>query len=243
MPDLTGTPPPRIPPHVLAANPTPLDLLILGAETPDPVRLPEYITLAKEAGLHREKRIQEEKAAVAEERLLTQARAPVEEFLKTLNLELQRMKIPSWDEFLNNLTACDSRALSDQVWPLEYQVTFVKDSKDRLEVRIRASRLRRLEVTLERCKIDAFESKLLCAISVLKTETAMAEIREQEGGAVIFGKRSETLRQAAREAIRQVSLAEDALRQERNAQLAAEQTRMATGTVSRAEVASAIPTL
>jgi len=226
----------RLPP-----NPTPLDLLIAGAETPDPALLPEYITMATEAGPHRVRRIHEEEAAFAEERMLMHTRGSVEDLLSKLKLELQKLRIPSWDELLDNITACDSLALSERLRPIEYQVVFVSDAKDRLEVRIAAARLRRMEATLERCKIEAFESQLLCAISVLKTETAMAAIREQEGGAVVFGKRSQMLRQASCEAARQVGLAEDALRQERNAQLTAEQTRMAQGTITRAAIASAIP--
>jgi hypothetical protein len=222
-------------------NPTRLDLLMAGAETPAPALLPEYLRMAKETGPCRKVRIQDEQAAFAEERLLAQTRGSVEELRVKFSLELQKTRIPSWDEYLDNITACDSLALSERLRPLEYHVTFITDAKDRLEVRIRAARLRRLEATLERCKIEALESQLLCAISVLKTETAMATIREQEGGAVVFGKRSEMLHQAALEAMRQVGVAEDALRQERNAQLAAEQTRMAQGTITRADAASAIP--
>jgi hypothetical protein len=130
--------------------------------------------------------------------------------------------------------------LSEQLRPLESQLSFLKDAGDRLEVRIATARLRRLEATLERRKIESFESQLIYAISVLRTETAMAAIREDEGGAVVFGKRSIALREASLEAGRQVALAENELRQERSRQVTAEQTHLAQGTLNRAQVASAI---
>src|ERR1017187_7317777 len=234
MPEMAGPWALRLPP-----NATPLDMLIAGAVTPDPALLEGYLKLAKETGPHRLKRIQDETAAIADENTLTHTRGMMNDLLRTLTSELQKLWIPGWDELLDNPTASDSLALSERLRPIEYQVTFVRDSQDRLEVRIAAARLRRLEATWERKKIEGFESQLLCAISVLETETKMATIREQEGGAVVFGKRSQTLRQAASEAMRQVGLAEDALRQERKAQLATEQVQMAQGTITRAAIASA----
>src|ERR1035437_2884803 len=225
----------------LPPNPSPLDLLMQGAETPDPALLPEYMVMAKEAGLQREKRIHDEEAAFADERRLTGTRGNVGALFASLQEQLRKRWLPSWDELLDNVTACDSLLLSEQLRPLEYQLSFVKDAADRLEFRIAAARLRRLEASLERRKIEGFESQLIYAISVLKTETAMAAIREDEGGAVVFGKRSIALRQASLEAMRQVDLAETALREERNRQLTAEQTHLAQGTLTRAAIASAIP--
>jgi len=212
-----------------------------GAETPDPALLPEYMLMAKEAGPRREKRIHDEEAAFADERRLTGTRKDVSTLITSLQERLRNRWIPSWDELLDNITACDSLALSEQLTPLESQLSFVKDAADRLELRIATARLRRLEASLERRKIESFESQLLYAISVLKTETAMAAIREDEGGAVVFGKRSIALREASLEEGRQVALAETALREERNRQLTAEQTHLAQGTLTRAAIASAIP--
>jgi hypothetical protein len=225
----------------LPPNPTPLDLLMAGAEVPDLAVLPEYIAMAKEAGLRREKRIHDQEAAFADERRLTGTRGEVSALYAGLQEQLRKQWIPAWDELLDNPTACDTLLLSEQLRPLEYQLSFVKDAADRLQIRVDAARLRRLEATLERRKIESFESQLLYAISVLKTETAMAAIREDEGGAVVFGKRSIALRQASLEAMRQVDLAETALRDERNRQVTAEQIQLAQGTITRAAIASAIP--
>lgn len=225
----------------LPQNPTDLDLIIAGAKTPDPALLPQYIALAKEAGPLRIKCIHEEEAAFATERLLTETRGSVTDLLAKVNFAFQKERILAWDEFLDNITACDSLALSERLSPTEYQVVFMKDSNDRLDVRIAAARLHRFEKTLKRRKSDAFESQLLYTISVLKTETAMAAIREEENGAVVFGARSQALLAAAQEKLRLVHLAEDELREERKRQLSAEQTKMAHGLLTRAEVASAIP--
>jgi len=224
----------------LPPNPTPLDLLMTGAESPDPALLPEYMTMAKEAGLCRQTRLQDEDVAFEDERRLTVTRGELGGLAASLQEQLRKQWIPAWDEVIDNLTACDTLLLSEQLRPLESQLSFLKDAGDRLEVRIATARLRRLEATLERRKIESFESQLIYAISVLRTETAMAAIREDEGGAVVFGKRSIALREASLEAGRQVALAENELRQERSRQVTAEQTHLAQGTLNRAQVASAI---
>lgn len=232
---MDGPLPMRLPP-----NPTPLDLLMAGAETPDPALLPQYLTWAKETGRKREKRIQAEGIAFEDEQILAQTRGTLVALQERLNLELGKLLIPSWDQLIDIPDATDSLALSERLRPLEAQIIFVTDTRDRLEVRICAARLHRLEATLERRKIESFESQLIYAISVLRTETAMAAIREDEGGAVVFGKRSIALREASLQAMKQVDLSETALREERNRQVTAEQTHLAQGTLNRAQVASAI---
>jgi hypothetical protein len=225
----------------LPPNATPLDYFLETGDGLDVAHLPTYTEMALAVGPKREERIQAEASAFEDERLLSQTRGTITALLEGLNLQLGKLWISSWDELIDNPDACDSLALSERLQPLEYQITFLTDTKNRLEVRIRAARLMRLEATLERRKIESLDAQLLAAISRLRTLNAMQAVREEEGSAMVIGKRTETLRQAAREAARQVSLAEDALRQERNAQLSAEQARMATGTVSRAEAASAVP--
>ena len=130
--------------------------------------------------------------------------------------------------------------------PFEQEVAFVTDSKDLLIHKyIPAARLKRLKSALELRKIEALEAQLLAAISSGRTIAAMqaAGVFEEEGKIGFIGKRSQELRAAAREAQRQLDLADAALREEIAQQAATHQARVASGMITRAEVASAIPVL
>jgi hypothetical protein len=130
-------------------------------------------------------------------------------------------------------------ALSERLRPLEYQISFITDAQDRLEVRIAAARLRRLEAARESRKVESLKAQLMAAVSHGRTIAAMKAVFDEEGAVAVVGQRTEALRAAAREAMRKVIAAENELREERNRQLAAEQARMAAGAVTKAEIASA----
>lgn len=220
-------------------NPTVLDALIAGEDPLNQEDLPRYRALATETQPLRLRRIAEEEAAASEERLLAETKSEVTRLSSQLTAELQKTRITNWDEAISN-PASDTRALSEQLRPLEDHVRFTGDVGDRLGVRINAARVTRLTATVAKCKVDAYEAQLLCAISLLTIEAAMAPIRAAEGGILVFGQRTQALKRASEEKHRLVALAEAALREEVNRQLIAEQTRMASGTITRAQVASAI---
>jgi hypothetical protein len=209
--------------------------MISGTIPPDPESLQGYLALAEETQPLRLKRISEEETAFATERLLAETKGAVSQLLTRLTAELQELRISSWDELVDN-PCCDSVSLAGRLQPMEYHVTFISDTKDRLEVRINEARVTRLTATVEKCKAEFFEAQLLAAISIIKTEVAMKPIRDAEGGVLVFGVRSQQLRAAAEEKKRLVGLAEAAPRDEVTRQLIAEQARMASGTITRAQI-------
>ena len=204
-------------------------------------QLTEADTMAREVGPKLAQCVEAERACLNEERQLGQTRGGLDALLTKLRERFQKLWLPSLDELIDTLDACDSLALSERLQPHDYHIRFVADAKGRLEVRIRAARLRRFQASLERCKIEALESQLLAVISHGRTVAALGPVFAEEGEVSVIGKRTEGLRAIAREKMRQVTLSENALRDERNRQLADEQARMATGTVTRAQVASAVP--
>jgi hypothetical protein len=208
-----------------------------------PEELAEAEKLEPAAGADLEKRTLAERACFDEKRQLTDTRAGVSALLTRLQEEFQRLWLPSMDELLDTLDACDSLALSERLRPYEYHIKFVMDAKDRLEVRIRAAILRCLEATVERCKVEALEAQLLAFISHGRTMIASRAILADEGECSIIGKRTETMRAIARQKMEAVTVAENELRAERNRQLTAEQVALAHGTVTRAQVFAAIPSL
>lgn len=210
-----------------------------GKEPLDPKDLPGFIDLAKDVQPLRLKRIAEEEAAFATERQLAETKGTITELHTRRTAEWQAGLIHSLDEAIDS-PCCDTLALSAQLLALETHAKFIGDTKDRLEIRINEARVTRLTATVARSKVDAHEADLLAVISILTTENAMVAIREEEGGAVVFGVRSQQLKAAAEEKHRLVAVSEAALRDEVTRQLTAEQARMARGTITRAQVASAI---
>lgn len=206
-------------------------------------QLTEAETMARELGPQLATCLTTERACVDEVRQLSQTRGGLDALLTKLQEQFQKLWLPSLDELIDTLDACDSLALSERLQPHDYHIRFVTDAKGRVEVRIRAARLRRLEATLERCKLEALEAQLLAVISHGRTVAALSAVFSEEGEVSVIGKRTETLRAIARSKMEQVAIAETELRAERNRQLAAEQVALAQGTITRAQVASTIPSL
>jgi hypothetical protein len=207
-------------------------------------KLAEYTALARDVGPEREACASAEQEARNNSATLGNTVAELTAVLATADTELRKAQASGWDEVIQN-PACDTRALAELLRPLEDKLTIITDARDLLiHKRIPAARLHRLEANLALCKIESLEAQLLAAISHGRTVSAMraAGVFEEEGELALIGRRTENLRAAAREKLRLVGLAEVDLRDERNRQLATEQGRMAHGgTVTRAEVASAIP--
>jgi predicted ATP-grasp superfamily ATP-dependent carboligase len=218
---------------------TNLEAMIAGATPPDPQDLEGYRNLARDIQPLRFQCIHKEESAFTGERLLAETKGEVTRLLLELTSELQQKRVKNWDEVISN-PASDTRALSEQLRPLEDHSLFIGDVKDHLEIRINEARVTRLTATLERAKTDKFEAELLCAISILTVEAALAPVREAIGPMLAFSVQTQQLQAAAAEKKRLLALAESALRDEVTRQLTAEQTRMASGTITRAQIASSI---
>jgi hypothetical protein len=152
--------------------------------------------------------------------------------------------IASADEIISNTTACDVQGLAARMRPVQDQVALVEEAKNLLTFkRIPAARLGRLEAALNLRKIEALQASILASLSHARTieKLVTAGVFQNENRVALISEFTERLRASAKEAARQVDLAEEALREERKRQLATEQVRMATGAITKAEAASAIP--
>jgi hypothetical protein len=149
----------------LPANASLIDVFALTGEGFEPDKMDQYMSMARENGTARENRAREVERALIAERLLTQTKASLHGILSRFEQQLNTLLIPSWDELIDNPDACDSLALSERPGQLEYQVAFVRDANDRLEVRIRQARLARLKAAWESKKTDSLDAQLLAIIS------------------------------------------------------------------------------
>lgn len=228
---------------ILSPDITPLELFAVTGQDIGEEKLAEYTALARDVGPEREACVSAEQEALDSLATMTRTVADLGTAIAGADTELRKAQASGWDEVIQN-PASDTRGLAQLLRPLEDQLTIITDARDLLvHKRIPAARLHRIEATLALRKVEALEAQLLAAISHGRTVEAMraAGVFEEEGEIGLIGRRTETLRAAAREKLRLVQLAEAELREERNRQLATEQARMAQGMVTRAEVASSIP--
>ena len=204
---------------------------------------PKYEALAKDLGPKLAERIAEAQAAIESERNFTQRLGEVTAQLSESNAARDKEEARALDEIVRN-PAVDIRSLATHLQPWESEVRCLSNARDALAYRyLPAARLRRLETTLEQLKLEALEAQVLAAISWCRTAAAMKTVLQEEGSAVVSGKRTDSLRAAATEKMRLVNEADAALREERNRQLETAQVRSATGIITRAETNSAIPAL
>lgn len=227
----------------LPPNATLLDVFAVNGQDFGQEKLEEYTALARDVGPEREKCMSTEREASENLTSLSRTTGELSAAIATAVQDLRTEQASAWDEVIQN-PASDTLALAGHLRPLEDKLAILTDARDLLvHKRIPAARLRRIEATLALRKIEALEAQLLAAISHGRTVEAMkaAGVFEEEGELALIGKRTEALRTAAREKMRLVNVADDELRDERKRQLVTEQTRMAHGMVTRAEVASTIP--
>jgi hypothetical protein len=182
----------------------------------------------------------EQDAVFATERLLIETKSSMTDLVARVTAELQQKRITNWDEAGDNLGACDTLALSEQLRPHESHLRFLSDAKDRLDIRLEAARIASRTATVELKKVEYLEAQLLCAISVLETEVLLAPVREKVGGVLAFSVRSQQLQAAAAEKKRELGLAESALRDEVTRQRTIAEHAMATGAVTRAQLATVV---
>jgi hypothetical protein len=228
----------------LPHDPTLLDVFAVTGQDFGQEKLEEYTALARDVNPERERCIRTEREANDNLATLTRTIGELTEAIATADSALRKEQASAWDEVIQN-PASDTRALAAHLRPLEDTRLILTDAKDLLvHRRIPAARLRRTEAVLATKKIEALDAQLLAAISHGRTVVAMkaAGVFEEEGELALIGKRTEQLRTIAREKMRLVQVAEADLREEHKRQFATEQIRMAqNGMITRAEVASAIP--
>ena len=204
---------------------------------------PKYETIAGELGPKLAQRTRDSQDAINNERNLTQRLGEVTANLAESNAARDREEARALDEIVRN-PAADIRSLATHLQPWESEVRCLSNARDALAYRyLPAARLWRLETTLEQLKIEALEAQVLAAISWCRTAAAMRAVLQEEGAAVVSGRRTDLLRLAATEKMRLVNEAAAALREEQNRQLETAQVRAASGVLTRSEVNSAIPSL
>jgi hypothetical protein len=171
---------------------------------------------------------------------LTEVNALGERATRVENQQL----VAAMDEAISTGKDCDARSLAASWRTAHDESTIWQETANLLRFkRIPAARLRRLEAALALRKIEAVEAGVLANLSHAETiaKLVTAGVFRADNRVALINEETERLRAAAKECDRQVTLAEDALRSERARQLTAENARMIKGTLSRAEVASAIP--
>jgi hypothetical protein len=118
------------------------------------------------------------------------------------------------------------------------------DAKDLLRYkRIPAACIQTLEAALNLRKVEELLASIAASLSHAQTLATLIKsgIFRNDNRVAVISEETEALRATAKNAAYQTGLAEESLREERKRQLAAEQQRKALGTVTRAEVAAAIP--
>jgi hypothetical protein len=157
---------------------TNLEAAVAGATPFDPEDMVCFRQQYQEIQPLRLKRRDELDTAFAKERLLAETKSTINESLTRLTSKLQELSLSSWDEYADNVTCCDFVLLAGRLEPIEYQVKFLSNTRDRLDVRIDAARITSRTATVEVLKVEYLEAQVLCAISVLETEVLLAPVRE-----------------------------------------------------------------
>lgn len=179
------------------------------------------------------------------ERQLTQTLGELDIMHKDATRRAQQLLLASAGEVIATVSCCDVTALATRLRPVQDEVQLLADAQDLLRFkRLPAARIATLEAALKLRQIEELLASICAALSHARQLSRMikAGVLSDADRIGFVSQQTENLRATAREASRQVRLAEDDLRTERQRQASAEQTRMATGVITRAEVAAAIPT-
>jgi hypothetical protein len=149
-----------------------------------------------------------------------------------------------WDEAIGHPSSCATRELAIQLLPLKCDAEFLQNALDRARHILQPiAREHKLVTALDLRRLEAVEIALHAALSNISTQERLekAGLFESEKRIFIVGEVTANLRAAAKEAHRQALLAERELNEERARQLVTQQTRLATGVITCAEVSSAVP--
>jgi len=190
---------------------------------------------AKNLGLKVQASEAAERAAVADEAALNATLGNIIATLDTVGATRNSKLISAWSEIEEN-PAADSLALATQFRPLEDQMALLGDVINVIkEVRLPAARLRKLETRVDSTKDLA---EFLCVSTTLSYADTRNKVHAsgipQES--IVIDPRTTQLRDAAEKAVKEVTLAEQALNDEKKRQLTRQQTRLAHNLLTRAEV-------
>ena len=237
MPDIYHADP------MLPPGTTLLDVLDARPSDHTPQRTPALVDMGTQVAPELGKRRAALDAAIEHEQDLTRISRELDMRRIQAQEDCARLRIACCDELVGLGPAADAVALAGRLRPADDQVALLADALDLLRFqRIPAARLARKEFSLALRQIEELGASIEAALAQSKLLDKLIVAGVFDGGRVgIIDERIEKLRAAAKECARQVGLAEESLRSERQTQATAQQTRMATGQVTRAEIAAAIP--
>jgi hypothetical protein len=221
-----------------------IDVLEVKPDTYKPGDTEELTDLLARTHPEREKRNTAYEDACNYEQQLAQTIAEVDTLKTQAVSEANSLLVSSADEIIACGAVCSARKLAALLRPVQDTVDIYQQAHDLLTFkRIPAARIQRLEAYLQFKRAEETEWSIAACLSQARTieKLVNAGIFQNENRIALISEQTETLRQHASEASRQVRAAEDELRAERQRQTAAEQQRMATGAITRIEVASAVP--
>jgi hypothetical protein len=221
-----------------------LDMLEVKPDTFKPEDVGALQEMAKQAAPEHEKRNAAYTGAQDYERQLARSLSELGATHAEAANEAQRMLVESCDEAIAMTSSCDVKGLAARLRPVQDQVQLLTDARDLLRYkRFPAARIQTLEAALKLRQIEELLASIAASVSYASTLSKLitAGIFQNENRVAIISEETESLRALAKESARQVVMAKDELRAERQRQATAEQQRIATHQVTRAEVAAAIP--
>jgi hypothetical protein len=142
-------------------------------------------------------------------------------------------------EGISTLDACDWPGLAAQLESERVSFQLVADAQDLLFYRrMPAGRLASLQSAFNLARYDAALAGILANLSHARTidKLTTAGVFRNDNRVALISEETERLRAQAHEAERQADIAEDALRAERKQQLINDQTRTASGQLTKAEI-------
>jgi len=223
---------------------TVLDLLEVRPDTFKPEDVTALEEMARETFPEYKKRMATHVGAQEYESQLARTLAELDGLHSQAAQEARHMLLASADEVISMTSTCDVTALATRLRPAQDQVQLLADAKDLLQFkRIPAGRIQTLEALLNLRRAEELLASIAASLSHAQTLNKLitAGIFRNDNRVAVISEQTEALRATAKEAARQTGMAEDALREERKRQATAVQQRMATGTITRAEVAASIP--
>lgn len=221
-----------------------LDVLEVKIDTFKPEDVPALEEMARQALPEYKKRATAYAEAEEYERQLAGTMTELDGMRATAAAETQKLLVASADEIIGLTASCNVTALAARLRPVQDQLQLLTDAQDLLRYkREPAARIQTLEAVLNFRKLEELMASIAASLSHARTLSKLikAGIFQNENRVAVISEETENLRGLAKEAARRVKLAEDGLREERKRQATLEQQRIATGQVTRAEVAAAIP--
>jgi hypothetical protein len=175
--------------------------------------------------------------------VLVQAVRELDERTTRGEADLQKESASVSDEVLDCPDAA-VRELAVRLLPKECEVQVLRNARDLGKYfRTPAALEYKLVTALDLRRLEATEAALYAALSNVDTQDRLekAGLFESEKHIFIVGERTQNLRAAAKQLYLQALNSERELNEERARQLVAQQTRLATGVITSAQVSTAIP--